>query len=236
MNLSRRASRRDLKRNVFSRHDAILRKYAYSRLVSQHRQIVLTAQMSQCELVSPVSDQFGRERSRIVIGQMTTSAFDPLLQIKRIRAGFQHADIVVRFEINQIASRKILSEIVRDETSIRRNADPVMTVCQAETDRVRRIMRGFESQALHLAQRTRYPVFKDDPVFRGNLSDLVSDFFPRIKIGVDRYMVAPGKNSGAGNMVAVLMSDQDPVQIMRILSDFEKLFFDLLSVFPGPRW
>ena len=233
MDLSRHISGRNFKGNVFSRHDFIFRKHADSRLMSQHRKVVLAAQMSQDKLVSPVPDQFSRERCGIVVRQMPPRPFNPLFQIKRIGARFKHTDIMVRFEVDQIASRKILPEIVRYAARIRRDADPAASVCQPEADGICRVMRSLEGQALHLAQGERNTVFEDDPVLRRDLSDPVSDLFPCIEIRINRYVIAARKYTGSGNMIAVFMSDQNPVQVMRIFADFEKLLFNLLSVFPG---
>lgn len=150
------------------------------------------------------------------IRQVPSPAHDSLLHRPGIRPVFQHPEIVIRFEQQQIHAAQMHLDGIRHVAKIRYDANANTFGGDGIADWVNGIVRDREARNLELAYGKPAAGLK---AFQPRRDFAPIDRRRSSMREIDRNMELLRKRNQAADMVAMLMSDQDAVELFNALAN-----------------
>jgi hypothetical protein len=200
--------------------------------VREFRPVALATQMTQIQMPQiSRHDLLGGFRGG-VIGQMTVTAEDALLETPRtMQTILQHFHIVIRFEHEHIRVTHPIDHQPRYMAKIRQKSDVGSIRAQEEPDWILRVMRhgeSFNQDIANLETGSR----NEQPAIQFNF-ELFFDRFLRRAIAIDWQPQFFSEDPEALNMIAVLVGDEDARKIFRRTPDQCEALANLPRTEPG---
>ena len=159
-----------------------------------------------------VGDDFGQERTRLVVGQVTSPSADSLFQASRIGATLQQSVVVIRFDRNVLTTPDVANEFVRPRTKVGDEGCTLALVAGDEGNVVRTAVRDRDGEDRQ--------IWSELDGFEGNegLPEVVNQaqFICGSVVGVDAQTPSTLSDEGATAVVAMVVGHEDGVHVGRV--------------------
>lgn len=200
--------------------------------------VAILAQVGEIDVFQLVAHDFRQRGGGGFVAQMAVSAADPLLHGPRtMRVVLQEFQIVVGFEDQRVGLLRPVERKMGCVAEVGEEDHVTVAMVDEETDGIRGVMRDGERFHIEIAHGEALAGFKKAPVERARFSSgggalqfrRSEHGFTRGAVGEDGDAVARRHHAQSLHVVAVLVRDEDAIEILDIETDGGEPFLDLLA-------
>ena len=196
------------------------------------RAVAVRAEMAEVEVFHGVGDDFGGDLGGSVVGEMAVPGEDALLDGPgALDVVLEEAEVVVGLEDEGARGADALDDKLGGVAEVGEEADIAEGVVEHEADGVVGVMRNGEAVDLKVAEGDGGARFEELPL--GEAGHLGVEELGGEAVAIDGNGVAFGEDGEAADVVAVLVGEEDGLDVGDGATDGGEAEFDLFSAEAG---